>query len=83
MQNVPYRGESIRLRRYPRVPLRSTRGYIPPPLMGRLDSGHGRTAGCPAAPAQIPASGTTAPGSCLRSDAQSLRRVRVIDTRTR
>jgi hypothetical protein len=28
--------------------------------------GRGRTAGCPAAPAQIPASGITAPGSCIR-----------------
>ncbi len=32
----------------------------------------GRDAGYPAPPAQIPACGTTAPGSCLGSDAEAL-----------
>ena len=32
---------------------------------------HGRDAGYPAPPAQIPACGTTAPGSCLGSDAEA------------
>jgi hypothetical protein len=31
-----------------------------------LGESRGRNAGCPAPPAQIPACGTTAPGSCLR-----------------
>jgi hypothetical protein len=35
----------------------------------------GRDTGCPAPPAQIPACGTTAPGSCLGSDAETLIRV--------
>jgi len=39
-------------------------------------NGRGRNAGYPAPPAQIPACGTTAPGSCLRSDAQALIQVR-------
>jgi hypothetical protein len=39
----------------------------------------GRNAGCPAPPAQIPACGITAPGSCLGSDAEALVRVRVYD----
>jgi hypothetical protein len=56
-----------------------------PFLSGRAvpEAGRGRTAGCPAAPAQIPASGTTAPGSYLRSDAQSLCRIRMVDSRSR
>ena len=36
---------------------------------------HGRNTGCPASTAQIPACGITAPGSCLRSDAETLIRV--------
>ncbi len=31
-------------------------------------TGHGREAGCPAPPAQIPACAANAPGSCRRSD---------------
>jgi hypothetical protein len=38
--------------------------------------GRGRDAGYPAPPAQIPACGTTAPGSCLGSNAQALRACR-------
>ena len=36
---------------------------------------YGRNAGYPAPPAQIPACGITAPGSCLRSNAEALIRV--------
>ena len=32
----------------------------------------GRDAGYPAPPAQLPACGTTAPGSCIGSDAEAL-----------
>ena len=39
--------------------------------------GRGRNAGFPAPPAQIPACGITAPGSCLGSDAEALVRVRM------
>ena len=46
-------------------------------------AGRGRAAGCPAPPAQIPACGTTALGSYLRSNAQALIGIQVADSRTR
>ena len=50
---------------------------------GSLSLCRGRDAGCPAPPAQIPACGTTAPGSCLRSDAQARRRIWMRDMNIR
>ena len=41
-----------------------------------MGHGRGRDAGYPTPPAQIPACGTTAPGSCLGSNAQALRACR-------
>ena len=41
----------------------------------RRISVRGRDAGCPAPPAQIPACGTTAPGSCIGSDAEAFIRI--------
>ena len=43
----------------------------------------GRNSGCPEPPAQIPACGTPAPGSCLGSDAQPLRWIRMRDSHSR
>jgi len=40
-------------------------------MISRPTVGRGRDAGYPAPPAQIPACGTTAPGSCLGSDVQA------------
>jgi len=42
-----------------------------------VKSSHGRNAGYPAPPAQIPACGTTALGSCLGSDAEPLIRIKL------
>ena len=49
---------------------------------GEKTFSRGRDAGYPAPPAQIPACGTTAPGSCLGSDAEALIRVRMHDSHT-
>jgi len=59
----PFRGKA----KWPGLPPAVRLSRFPKMCLSHF--GRGRDGGCPPPPARIPACGTTAPGSCLRSDA--------------